>query len=691
MKDLRFSTLQFLTLCVLGVALSGCGGGSTASTSAPAPTSTVVNSVTVSCSPATVAIGATSACAATVSGTGTISENVSWASTNGTISASGVFTATVVGNASVTATSAQDATKSGSASVTVTAPAPTVSGVAVSCAPTSINVGATSACTATVSGANSPPQNVTWTATGGTITSAGVFTATTAGTSTITATSVQDATKFGTATVTVQPPGTATGVTVSCTPATLTLGASTACAAAVSGSGTPSQVVTWTTGSGSVTDTGAFTPAAVGMQVVTATSVEDPTKSGSFSLAVLPAVSPEIDFGAGQSPEMIVDSNGAIDLAWAQTNSSATVEFARSTDHGASFKTSAVTSASTVQMGVDAQGVISLLTSSSSSPNDYGFSTDGGETFSFSGLSSIIGNSTSQLNVSPDGLVNLTGFSLGTPLGREIFSMIVDRSSTFPPVQVVGDIKDDVSEVTSAIGPQGQVYVAWIGGTDATPECPNMFSASLGAGVTFSTPMNISNNPSECAQLPAIFVDPGGGVNLVWTTWHLFSDDNGPLSNPNVVFFARSTDQGLTFSAPAALVGINQYAQVNTPQVVVEKSGTIDVVFGVQNSSDSIVLFAQSRDGGATFSSPVTVATGGATNPTIAVDSCGGIDVAWVGTVDLFYARSTDGSTFSPPTNISNAHTTQFSPSISTDSSGSAFVLWRNSTDVLFQGIKLCE
>lgn len=83
-----------------------------------------------------------------------------------------------------------------------------ITGVTVSCAPTTIAPGQTSQCTATVSGTGNYSSAVTWTASTGTINSSGLFTA--PGTDavvmvTIKATSTQDSGKSGTAVVTVNP------------------------------------------------------------------------------------------------------------------------------------------------------------------------------------------------------------------------------------------------------------------------------------------------------------------------------------------------------------------------------------------------------------------------------------------------------------------------------------------------------
>lgn len=105
----------------------------------------------------------------------------------------------------MTATSTQDTSKSGKVTITVKPTAPTISSVGVACSPSTIATNATSQCTATVHGTGSFSSTVTWTASGGTIDSGGLFTPPgSTGSLTVTATSTEDTTKSGTATITVQ-------------------------------------------------------------------------------------------------------------------------------------------------------------------------------------------------------------------------------------------------------------------------------------------------------------------------------------------------------------------------------------------------------------------------------------------------------------------------------------------------------
>lgn len=178
----------------------------------PAPsTGSTVSTVSVTPNTATIGGGTTQQFSASVAGTNSPSQAVTWSTTAGTVGSTGLFTAPAstgsVQTITVRATSKQDGTKSGTSVVTIPAVASTVSGVTVAPSSPTVNGGATQQFTATVAGTNSPSQSVNWTATGGTISATGLFTAPaptlSVQTVTVTATSVQDNTKAGTTTVTV--------------------------------------------------------------------------------------------------------------------------------------------------------------------------------------------------------------------------------------------------------------------------------------------------------------------------------------------------------------------------------------------------------------------------------------------------------------------------------------------------------
>ncbi len=160
--------------------------------------------VTINPTTASVQVGKTFQFTASV--TGNSNTAVTWTATGGSVSTSGLFTApSTTGTYTVKATSVADTTKSASATVTVT-PAGAVS---VTITPTTATVQTTKTYQFSASVSGSTNTAVTWTATGGTVSTSGLYTApATAGTYKVRATSQADTTKYAEATVTVTTGGT---------------------------------------------------------------------------------------------------------------------------------------------------------------------------------------------------------------------------------------------------------------------------------------------------------------------------------------------------------------------------------------------------------------------------------------------------------------------------------------------------
>jgi Phosphoesterase family len=165
----------------------------------------------------------------------------------------------------------------------------TISSVSIVCVPSTVAIGATSQCNATVQGTGSYSSAVTWSASAGSISSSGLFTApASAGGVTVTATSTQTTTTSGTAAITVQSAATTiTSVVLTCNPATVNAGGTSQCTAAVQGTGSYSSAVTWSASAGTINSSGLLTaPSVAGSITVTATSIQDTAQSGEATVTV---------------------------------------------------------------------------------------------------------------------------------------------------------------------------------------------------------------------------------------------------------------------------------------------------------------------------------------------------------------------------------------------------------------------
>jgi hypothetical protein len=485
---------------------------------------------------------------------------------------------------------------------------------------------------------------------------------------TVTATSTADATKSASFMVAVSAPTVppVTAVTVMCAPMVQS-NASDQCNASVSPS-TVAQTVSWTaTGGVSISSTGAFVAPVVTANTditVTATSTLDTTKSGMFKVTILapappPPTGPE-NLGPGFNPAMVIDSNGALDIAW-QTPTG--IQFQRSVDGGATFLTAQLVmpqgeGANFVQLQIDNANDI-VIFSSYQGPNSQvsqiARSTDNGATFTVLPVPTESDQLT--MAVEPSGAIDIAYLGFGVASLSAIRS--TDGGVTYSSPKSVYSTPDDTLPVTAATGSQGQLYLFF--GHEGGGTCDVLFSASLDGSQTFSTPQSISGNNPNCNSNPVAQVDTAGNLNV---TWDDFTD----------IFFARSADQGQTFKMTTV---VTKPFQTGDAQFVIGPNGEIDLVFDsardVAGFSTEDSFFTQSKDHGATFSAavklnqlpythPAGVQFTGAVNPVVAVDTTGKITAAWSddavgsysGDYDLYTGTSTDGLNFTTPVDLTN-------------------------------------
>ena len=225
--------------------------------------------------------------------------------------------------------------------------------------------------------------------------------------------------------------------------------------------------------------------------------------------------------------------------------------------------------------------------------------------------------------------------------------------------------------VDTSGGPNnGNVYVAYQG-ISTGKIAGSIFVRSADGGATFSRPILV----------------PGGEFVtsvVVATTGIVYVASVGADN----ILVSKSTDGGATLSAPiTAAAGLsplpqtdligNRFRVLTLPQMAVDSAG-VYIVMDDNRTGTSQILFIRSTNGGATWTTPVTVndvSLGEHFFPTVAV-SGGKINIAWYdsraqvnanGTItalDVFYAKSIDaGATFSENVRITGS---SFNPNIVT-------------------------
>jgi len=333
----------------------------------------------------------------------------------------------------------------------------------------------------------------------------------------------------------------------------------------------------------------------------------------------------------------------------------------------------------TPQIAVDSNGTIYMAWEDDTATNSnilFSRSTNGGATFSAPiNLSNTSGDSFNpRIAVGSAGNVNVV-WEDDTPGNLDImFSHSTNAGVSFTtPINLSNDSADSGSPQI-AVAAAGNIYVVW---ENDTPNFGVLFSRSTDGGVTFSTPAVLSMNTTGSFS-PQIAVDLNGNVSLVW------EDD---ISSTSDISFSYSTDQGTTFSFPKSL----SYHTGNSviPRVAVDLTGNINVVWENNRPGNFDIFFSRSADNGATFSTPKNLSngSGNAQNLQIGLDAKGNINLVWNDNLppdfhpDIYFARSSDGgATFSVPLNISNDAGFSANPFLTIDAGANINVAWEDDT-----------
>lgn len=202
---------------------------------------------------------------------------------------------------------------------------------------------------------------------------------------------------------------------------------------------------------------------------------------------------------------------------------------------------------------------------------------------------------------------------------RILFSKSLDGGNTWSPALKINEISGDcvdsdntVEGATPAIGPNGEIYVAWTGPAGL------VFDRSLDGGNTWLlNDIMIDSQASDwdfdvpgiyrSNGLPVLKCDLSGGPNhgTLYINW---SDQRNGINNTDV-FLSKSTDGGNTWS-PAAKVNTDNTArhQFLTWMDIDQSNGYLHFIFYDRrnySNNQTDVFLAYSKDGGQTFKNEI--------------------------------------------------------------------------------------
>jgi chitodextrinase len=235
-----------------------------------------------------------------------------------------------------------------------------------------------------------------------------------------------------------------------------------------------------------------------------------------------------------------------------------------------------------------------------------------------------------------------------------------------------------------AVGSDGVVYLAF-GGWGGSVTQDDIFFTKSSDGRTWTDPIRVNNDPGGAGQSdPAIALDASNDITIAWTD---------PRNGNNDVYFAKSTDGGLSFSSNVRVNDLTTNSQ-SEPDLAVDHANP-DLIHVVwtdartpANGPD--IFYANSTDGGLSFN-PSQRVNNDLTNveqtqPAIEVAPNRDVYAIWSDPRttgrgrDIYFSKSTDrGSTWNPNILVNDdpaANVAQQDPTIAVDSAGTIYAAW---------------
>ena len=222
----------------------------------------------------------------------------------------------------------------------------------------------------------------------------------------------------------------------------------------------------------------------------------------------------------------------------------------------------------------------------------------------------------------------------------------------------------------AAVDQEGKVHVLWSGGGKGNFE---IYYRRVEAGQ--KTPVRRLSETPGLSSGPKVAALRGS----VYAVWH---DSTLPRTR---LCLRRSRDGGQSFD-PMEIVTPSTRGAF-TPSMAVDSGGRIHLVWADKSSGQMEVLYSRSHDEGRLWTRPRNFSSneGKSLVSGVAVDSCGGVYVAWhddsPGQFEIFLRTSQDaGESFGPAVNLSSSPGPSGAPALATIGCETVYIAWPDDT-----------
>ncbi|ABC31692.1 protein containing BNR/Asp-box repeats [Hahella chejuensis KCTC 2396] len=285
----------------------------------------------------------------------------------------------------------------------------------------------------------------------------------------------------------------------------------------------------------------------------------------------------------------------------------------------------------------------------------------------------------------------------------------------YPPVNL--SYSDGLSFNPSLVTQGDNLFVTWDDNSSGVKEV--MFARSRDKGENYTPPKQLSSSSGQ-SSAPDVAVDSHGRVHVVW---------QDTLYGASTILYVRSEDGGKTFSQAVSLSGDDSasvradilvdsgnviyvaWTDTGTEEVIVTQSvdggdsfqqvakmkanfvSSVRMTAGgdrrihVAWTNAQNIYHMYSRNGGRSFSRPVSISASSAASSSVslAADAGSNVYIGWSEQIndeaEIYVARSEDGGQhFAPPGNISRNPGSSIGPDLTTDTDGVLYVVWQDTT-----------
>jgi hypothetical protein len=205
------------------------------------------------------------------------------------------------------------------------------------------------------------------------------------------------------------------------------------------------------------------------------------------------------------------------------------------------------------------------------------------------------------------------------------------------------------------------------------------FSKSIDNGATFSANIKVNDNNASASK-PSMALDSNGNILIAWQ-----DERNG---NPDI-YFAQSANGGITFTANTRVddSGVSTSTQYAPAIGIHQGSNSIYAAWIDEREGAKHIYFAKSINGGTSFSANIKIDDAGSITPdnlSLTVDDNDNVNIAWKdernGSPDIYFDTSNNGgASFGVDVKVNDVSSTSDFPKIAVDSDSNIYVAWQDS------------